>query len=109
MYREHVTFVVVAFHKHQVLPLIPNIFLMHQSMTHSDEFKPLYMSVAKNISYVDVDYDAIVRLDVKQTGSSRMFNFLGESSCLCCVRIGPSKSFGGWRHRCWWSDHPGFS
>ncbi len=49
-------------------------------MTHSDEFKPLYMSVAKDISYVNVDYDAIMRLDVKQTGASRMFNFIGEEA-----------------------------
>ncbi|KDD75714.1 hypothetical protein H632_c535p0, partial [Helicosporidium sp. ATCC 50920] len=51
----------------------PSVFY---SMTHSDRYKPGFMSLAANISYSDVDYDAIVRVDQKPTGSSRMFNFL---------------------------------
>lgn len=72
------------------------------SMTHSDQYKPLYMSVAKNISYVDVDYDAIIRLDVKQTGSSRMFNFLDWDGSAT-LSTGP-QIVGGWPT--WWDLAP---
>ncbi|RMZ52666.1 hypothetical protein APUTEX25_000785, partial [Auxenochlorella protothecoides] len=74
----------------------PSVFY---GMTHSDEFKPLYMSVAKDISYVNVDYDAIMRLDVKQTGASRMFNFIGWDGSVT-LSTGP-QIVGGWPT--WWN------
>ncbi|KAI3428632.1 hypothetical protein D9Q98_007455 [Chlorella vulgaris] len=46
------------------------------SMTHSDEFKPMGMSSTSNITLLNVDHSAIARVDVRQTGSSRMFNWL---------------------------------
>ena len=50
---------------------------MSQSMTHSDEYKPMGMSSTKNITYINVDHAAIGRVDIHETGSSRMFNWIG--------------------------------
>ena len=46
------------------------------SMTHSDQFKPDGMVRMGEISYENTDTDAILRVDKRETGASRYFNFV---------------------------------
>jgi hypothetical protein len=64
-------------------------------MTHSDEYKPMGMSSTRNITYVNVDHAAIGRVDVKQTGSSRMFNWMGGALGVSGLQLRPWAAAGG--------------
>lgn len=68
------------------------------SMTHSDQYKPEGMTSFNGFKYINVDYDAIVRLDKRETGSSRMFNFLNPDGSV--VLKDTSQIVGGWPS--WW-------
>ena len=70
------------------------------SMTHSDQYKPAGMVQIGNCYYLKgVDYDAIVRLDKRETGSSRMFNFISIGGSA--VEDTSSQIVGGWP--AWWN------
>lgn len=73
------------------------------SMTHSDQFKPEGMAALRSFTYQNVDYDAIVRLDKKETGSSRMFNFIAVDGSA--VEETSNQIVGGWP--AWWNVSPG--
>lgn len=68
------------------------------SMTHSDQFKPEGMANLERFSYINVDYNAIVRLDKKETGSSRMFNFVNMDGTV--VNDSTPTIVGAWPD--WW-------
>ena len=46
------------------------------SMTHSDQFKPEGMVKMGQINYFNTDTNAILRVDRRETGASRFFNFV---------------------------------
>ncbi|KAI8104351.1 hypothetical protein M9434_002909 [Picochlorum sp. BPE23] len=73
------------------------------SMTHSDQYKPEGMAALQSFTYQNVDYDAIVRLDKKETGSSRMFNFIAVDGSA--VEETSNQIVGGWP--AWWDVSPG--
>ena len=64
------------------------------SMTHSDQFKPEGMVKMGQITYENTDTDAIIRVDKRETGASRFFNFVavGGSATL----QGTSQIVGSW-------------
>ncbi|KAL4433088.1 hypothetical protein ABPG77_006515 [Micractinium sp. CCAP 211/92] len=72
------------------------------SMTHSDEYKPMAMSSTQNITLLNCDHQAIARVDVKQTGSSRMFNWQDYDGSAT-QRTGPT-IVGSWPS--WWQLAP---
>ncbi|PRW44355.1 G8 domain-containing [Chlorella sorokiniana] len=72
------------------------------TMTHSDEYKPMGMSSTQNISLINVDHQAIGRIDVHETGSSRMFNWLDYDGSST-QRTGPT-IVGSWPN--WWQIAP---
>ena len=64
------------------------------SMTHSDQFKPEGMAKMGQITYENTDTNAIIRVDKRETGASRFFNFVavGGSATL----QGTSQIVGSW-------------
>lgn len=68
------------------------------SMTHSDQYKPEGMVRMGKITYQNTDTQAIVRVDKKETGASRMFNFVAIGGSA--VQQSTDQIVGSWPD--WW-------
>lgn len=68
------------------------------SMTHSDQFKPEGMVRMGKITYQNVDKNALIRVDKKETGASRMFNFVAIGGSA--VEQDSDQIVGSWPG--WW-------
>lgn len=68
------------------------------SMTHSDQFKPAGMVRMGKITYENSDVEALIRVDKKETGASRMFNFVAIGGSA--VQQDTDQIVGSWPD--WW-------
>ncbi len=72
------------------------------SMTHSDQFKPDGMVKMGRITYENSDSEALIRVDKKETGASRMFNFVAIGGSA--VEQNTDQIVGSWPD--WWKLSP---